>query len=106
MRRLTYALTGLLVAAATSMQAQKVDEPYNQKIKEYTTDPRFLPSSVLDLVDDPKIPSPLKHFGTIIGAPGVMHHTSEIYAYFKKLAEVSPLVKMEQIGTSEEGRPI
>lgn len=105
MRRFAYALAGLVVAATTICQAQKIDEPYNQKIKEYTTDPRFLPPSVLNLVDDPKIPSPLKHFGTIIGAPGVMHRTHEIYAYFKKLTEVSPLIKMEQIGTSEEGRP-
>jgi hypothetical protein len=86
--------------------AQKIDEVYNQKIREYTTDPRFLPSSVLNLVDDPKVPSPLKHFGSIIGAPGVMHRTPEIYGYFKKLTEVSPLIRMEQIGTSEEGRPI
>ena len=42
----TLALTG---------QAQQIDEPYNQKIKEFTTDPRFLPSSVLDLVNDPKM---------------------------------------------------
>ncbi len=86
--------------------AQKIDEVYNQKIKEYTTDKRFLPASVLNLIDDPKIPSPRKYFGEIIGAPGVMHHTSEIYNYYKKLAEVSPMVKIEQVGTSEEGRPI
>ncbi len=88
------------------LQAQKVDEVYNQKIKEYTTDPRFLPASMLGIVDDPKIPSPLKHFGQIIGAPGVMHRTADIYGYFKKLTETSPLVRMEQIGTTEEGRPL
>jgi Zinc carboxypeptidase len=95
-----------LFLVVVSAQAQKIDETYNQKIKEYTTDARFLPASVLNLVDDPKIPSPLKHFGQIVGAPGVMHHTSEIYAYFKKLTEVSPLVQMTNLGTSEEGRPI
>jgi hypothetical protein len=58
--------------------AQQIDEGYNKKIKEYTTDPKFLPSSVLDLVSDPTVPSPLKFFGEIIGAPGVMHRTTEI----------------------------
>ncbi|MEJ0055006.1 MAG: M14 family zinc carboxypeptidase [Bacteroidota bacterium] len=94
------------VLSAQLSPAQKIDEIYNQKIKEYTTDPRFLPPSVLNLIDDPKVPSPRKHFGEIIGAPGIMHHTSEIYAYYKKLAETSPYVKVEQVGVSEEGRPI
>lgn len=105
--RLRFVLLGTcLLISSLSTQAQKIDEVYNQKIKEYTTDPRFLPASMLGIVDDPKIPSPLKHFGQIIGAPGVMHRTHEIYGYFKKLTETSPLIKMEQIGTSEEGRPI
>lgn len=99
-------LCACMIIASLSLQAQKIDEAYNQKIKEYTTDPRFLPASVLGIVDDPKIPSPLKHFGQIIGAPGVMHRSHEVYGYFKKLTETSPLVKMEQIGTTEEGRPI
>lgn len=92
--------------AVVALHGQNIDEAYNQKIKEYTTDPRFLPASVLGIVEDPKIPSPLKHFGTIIGAPGVMHRSGEIYGYFKKLSETSPLVRMEQIGTTEENRPI
>lgn len=82
------------------------DQTYNAKIREYTTDPRFLPASVLDLPDDPKVPSPLKHFGKIIGEPGVLHHTTEIYGYFKKLTETSPYVSMQPVLMSEEGRPI
>ena len=89
-----------------SLRAQSVDETYNQKIREYTTDPRFLPASVLDLPDDPAVPSPRKHFGQIIGTPGILHHTPEIFGYFKKLAETSPNVRMEQLGMSEEGRPM
>jgi hypothetical protein len=90
----------------SSLLAQQIDEEYNKKIKEYTTDPRFLPASVLNLPDDPTIPSPRKYFGQIIGAPGVMHHTSEIYAYYQELAKASPLVKIQQLGVSEEGRAI
>ena len=44
----------LVFGAVLSAQAQSIDETYNQKIKEYTTDPRFLPSSVLNLINDPK----------------------------------------------------
>jgi hypothetical protein len=91
---------------ALASGAQKTDETYNQKIKEYTTDPKFLPASVLDLVEDPNIPSPLKYFGQITGAPGVMHRTTEIYGYYKKLTETSPYIKMQQVSTSEEGRAI
>ncbi|WP_084332138.1 M14 family zinc carboxypeptidase [Runella limosa] len=86
--------------------AQKIDEVYNQKIKEYTTDSRFLPSSVLNLTDDPKVPSPRKHFGEIVGAPGILHNTTAIYGYFQKLSQSSPYLTMQQVGTSEEGRPI
>ncbi|AQG78278.1 M14 family zinc carboxypeptidase [Spirosoma montaniterrae] len=95
-----------IVFATVSLQAQQIDEIYNQKIREYTTDPRFLPASVLNLPDDPNVPSPRKHFGQIIGAPGVLHRTPEIYGYFKKLADASPYVSMEPVLTSEEGRPI
>ncbi len=88
------------------IQAQQTDEIYNQKIREYTTDKRFLPASVLDLVDHPTIPSPRKVFGEIIGTPGVMHRTTDIYNYYQKLADTSPYLKMQQVGVSEEGRPI
>ncbi len=102
----THILTFLFLVSASSLMAQQVDEEYNKKIKEYTTDPRFLPASVLNLPDDPAIPSPRKYFGQIIGAPGVMHRTSEIYAYYQELAKASPLLKVQQLGVSEEGRAI
>ena len=95
-----------LLFSSTCITAQQIDEGYNQKIKEYTTDKKFLPASVLNLVTDPKIPTPQQFFGTIIGAPGVMHHTDEIYSYYKKLASVSSLITIQQVGTSEEGRAI
>ncbi|MGL6268917.1 MAG: hypothetical protein ACRC2O_13385, partial [Chitinophagaceae bacterium] len=88
----------------SNTQAQQIDSTYNRLIKEYTTDKKFLPSSVLNLVTDPKIPSPHTFFGTIIGAPGVMHRSTEIYNYYKKLAETSPLITIQQVGITEEGR--
>jgi len=95
----------LVLTGLTTVHAQQIDEVSNQKIREYTTDKRFLPSSVLNLPEDPKIPSPRKHFGDIIGAPGVEHRTTEIYAYYKALEKTSSQIKVQQIGTSEEGRP-
>lgn len=103
-RRFSLVLFTLMACQAVS--AQSIDTLYNQKIREYTTDTRFLPASVLNLTDDPAVPSPRKHFGQIIGAPGVMHRTADIYGYYKKLAASSPFIKVEQVGTTEEGRPI
>ncbi|MBN3518985.1 peptidase [Algoriphagus lutimaris] len=97
-------LLGLL--ACQALFAQKIDEEYHAKIQEYTTDPRFLPSSVLGIIDHPEIPSPKKHFGQIIGSPGIMHGTKEIYGYYQLLAEKSPHLSIEQVETTEEGRPI
>ena len=100
------ATTLLLACATATLFAQQVDEAYNLKIKEFTTDPRFLPSSVLNLAADPKIPSPLKQFNQIIGAPGTLHRTEEIYSYFRKLAQTSTNIITQQVATTEEGRPI
>lgn len=95
----------LLIWTSTLIHAQQIDQTYNQKIKDFTTDERFLPQSLLDVVDHPTVPSPLKHFGHITGAEGVIHRSNEIFGYYQKLAETSPLVKVQQMGTSEEGRP-
>lgn len=95
----------LFLIAVLPLKAQKIDEEYNQKIREFTTDKRFLPEFLLDIVDHPTIPSPLKHFGHIIGAEGHVHRSAEIYGYYQKLADTSPLVHMQEMGKTEEGRP-
>ena len=109
-KRLSLVVAGLMLGSislrAQSTGSPNIDETYNEKIKEYTTDKRFLPASVLNLPNDPKVPSPRTHFGQIIGTPGIIHRTPEIYAYYKKLMESSPNLSMQQVGTTEEGRPI
>jgi hypothetical protein len=100
-----FSLLLLLISSSSSM-AQQPDTAYARKIREFTTDPRFLPASILQIADDATIPSPLRHFGHIIGAPGIMHTTQEIFGYYKKLDEQSPLVSMQQVGVTEEGRPL
>lgn len=98
-------ITGLAFSSG-ALLAQTIDETYNEKIKEYTTDKRFLPASVLNLPNDPTVPSPRVHFGQIIGTPGIIHRTPEIYAYYQKLAQASPNISIQQVSTTEEGRPI
>jgi len=90
----------------TEIQAQKNDKIYADLIEEYTTDSRFLPRSMHTFPASSQLPSPLEHFGTIIGAPGVMHHTKDIYNYYKILASKSDRMQMVTVSNSEEGRPI
>ncbi|MFQ5690640.1 MAG: M14 family zinc carboxypeptidase [Gemmatimonadota bacterium] len=80
------------------------DPEYAARIKEYTTDPRFLNELVDHLPASETVPSPLDHFGTIIGAPDILHNTTEIYGYMRALAEASPRVAVRTIGHTEEGR--
>jgi len=96
-------LVGVPLAAQS---AQRPDTAFTRAVIEYTTDPHFLPASVDSLPLDPKVPSPQQYFGTIIGAPGVMHHTTEIYGYFAALAKATPRVALDTLGRSEEGRAI
>jgi hypothetical protein len=105
-RRQVLAALVLLATASPVLAQQAGDAAYAQRIREYTSDPRFLPASLATVPDHPTVPSPLDHFGTIIGAPGVMHRTSEIHGYYQRLAETSDRVTIEQVGTSEQGNPI
>lgn len=104
--RLLARTLSLLFAISPAALAQAPDAEYDRQIREFTSDPRFLAPSVATVPDHPTVPSPRKHFGTIIGAPGVMHRTADIYAYYRKLAEATPRVRVEKVGTSEEGRDL
>src|SRR5687768_14700565 len=104
-RSLALIATALLIAAPAGAQ-QPTDAEYARLVREYTSDPLFLPATVATLPDHPTIPSPREHFGTVIGAPGVMHRTSEIYGYYRALAAATPRVRVEKVGTTEEGRDL
>jgi len=96
----------LLVTCLVPLDAQGLDTAYARLVRESTSDPRFLPASVASLPDHPTIPSPRDHFATIVGAPGVMHRSAELYAYYRALAAATPRVRVETIGRTEEGREI
>jgi len=99
-------LIALYAVAAPLLAQQPQDTAFARLVREYTTDPRFLPASVATLPLSATIPSPQRYFGTIAGAPGVMHHSAEVYGYFRALARATPRVRVETVGKSEEGRDI
>jgi len=102
--RLGLILIAAFAVQSTAAQAQQQDAAYAEKIKAYTTDERFLCDLVDHLPTSETVPSPLEHFGDIVGAPNVLHHTDEIHAYMRLLAERSPRVSVRTIGQTEEGR--
>jgi len=57
-------------------------------------------------IPDGSIPSPQSHFGFTPGDDRMLFNYEEMISYLKLLEEISPNVKMEQIGFSEMGRPM
>ncbi len=96
------ALLSVLLPAA--LFAQSNDEAYGKKIREYTTESFFLTELVDHLPASSTVPTPMKHFGDIIGAPNILHYSHEIYGYMRALEKASPRVKVVSMGKSEEGR--
>src|SRR5215510_4417721 len=98
-----------LVLAAGPARAQAPDTPEAgsvEAIKAATTEARFVTPWVSYIPEKAGIPSPTKHLGHIIGAPGELSNTTKIYAYYRALAAATRRVRVEVIGTSEEGREI
>lgn len=100
MRRLPILVLACLTAGAFAQN----DEAYGKKIKEYTTESFFLTELVDHLPASATVPSPMKHFGDIVGAPNILHHVDEINAYMRVLDKASPRVMVQSMGMSEEGR--
>lgn len=77
-----------------------------EAIESHTTGPEFLPRSVAYVPESETVPSPADVLGRVAGAPDVLSSVAEIHGYFHRLAEASPRVVVERIGTTEEGRDI
>ncbi len=98
-----------LVLAAAAARAQSPDTPEPgsvEAIKAATTEARFITPWVAYVPQKAGIPSPTQHLGHIVGAPGELTNTTKIYAYYRALAAATRRVRVEVIGTSEEGREI
>src|SRR5207245_4823106 len=67
-------------------------------------EPRFSTELVNYLVDDARVPSPLKVLGYVPGTIGRLSRTADVNRYFRALAAASPRVKVFDAGRSDEGR--
>ncbi len=85
---------------------QPVDSVYTNKIRELTTEPRFNTELTDHLPADPRVPTPLKVLGYVPGTVGKLSYVADITRYFRALAEATPRVKVFDLGTSDEGRPM
>src|SRR3972149_2683077 len=70
---------GLARAPAARAQAQRVDQEYTQKIKEYLQDPRISTELVDHLPASSTVPTPLKFLGRIVGTPGELTYAPDIH---------------------------
>ncbi|MBI3931811.1 MAG: peptidase [Acidobacteria bacterium] len=93
--------------AAVSPDGADAPEPGSvAAIARDTTDPRFVSPWVADVPESATVPSPSDHLGRVAGASGHLSTTAEVHGYFRALAAASPRVRVERIGTTEEGREI
>ncbi len=84
--------------------AQPVDEPYTQKIREYTT-AAYFNSPLTDYLPASKtVPTPKAVLGDIAGAPNMLPYAEDVYQYMRLLEKATPRVKVFSIGRTEEGR--
>jgi hypothetical protein len=77
---------------------------YDNKIREYTTEPFFKTELVDHLPSNSCVPSPDRFLKHIVGAPGVLTYSKDIETYMHMLERSTPRVKVYGIGKSEEGR--
>ncbi|MGH2344278.1 MAG: M14 family zinc carboxypeptidase, partial [Chloroflexota bacterium] len=96
--------TSITAALAVAQSSAANDEEYGKKIREYTTEPFFITKLVDHLPASATVPSPDKILGHIVGAPGFLTYSKDIYHYYDELAKASPRVKVFRVGKSEEGR--
>jgi len=105
------AIAFVLVAAPLFSQdnpwAPDVAEPGSvEKIRQYTTAPEYLPSTVAYVPDSPTVPSPADVLGRISGTPNELSKVAQIHDYFRRLDAASPRVQVQTIGRTEEGRDL
>ncbi|HEY8310556.1 MAG TPA: M14 family zinc carboxypeptidase, partial [Gemmatimonadaceae bacterium] len=96
--------TAALLLPSLARAQQAVDSAYTTQIRKELEDPRITTELVDYLPASATVPTPLKVLGHIVGAPGELDRSADIYKYFDALAKASPRVKVWRIGKTEEGR--
>jgi hypothetical protein len=96
----------LSLALATPVVAQqRNDEEYTKQIKQFLRDPRITTELVDHLPASATVPTPLKHFGHIMGAWGILDKAESMHAYYAALAKAAPArARLFNLGKTEEGR--
>lgn len=95
----------LLSVSSRPARAQKNDNEYTKKIREFTTAPYFMTELVDHLPSSDKVPAPDKVLGYISGTPNKLTYTKDLYRYYRELAKSSPRVRIFTAPErSEEGR--
>ena len=102
-------MVGLAALPSASAESGDLDTPEPGSIEAIaaaTTEERFSSPWVRYVPESATVPSPTDYLGHIVGVPGELSDTKQIYGYLRALAEASPRVRVETIGTTEEGRDI
>jgi hypothetical protein len=109
-RLFTLGVCLVLTAAATpatDRYAPDLPEPGSvEEIERLTSDPRFVNPWVAYVPEAEGVPSPTDYLGHPAGAAGELTRTAQIYGYLRALAGASNRVRVEVLGTTEEGREI
>ena len=108
-RSIGAAVAGLVlttpIARAQMRGPDRIDAEYTKRIGETLRDKRISTEFVDYLPASSTVPTPLKHFGHIIGEYGVLDKSGPMNAYLQAIANAAPgRAKFWTIGKSEEGR--
>lgn len=85
-------------------QAQAQDAEFERLVREWTTRPEFISPLVDHLPRAAGVPAPNDVLGYHIGAPKKLTYYADIVNYYRTLASKSPRVRVQSIGTTDEGR--
>ncbi len=100
-----FALSAPLAWAQQVRGPDKIDAAYTKRIGETTRDKRISTEYVDYLPASATVPTPLKHFGHIIGEYQVLDKSGPMNDYLAAIAKAAPgRAKFWTIGKSEEGR--
>jgi len=80
-------------ATVTKTATVPINAEYSAKIKEYTTQSYFSTELVDYLPASDKVPSPDKILGYLVGAPGHLTYTKDLYRYYRELERATPRVR-------------
>src|SRR4051812_9735342 len=85
---------------------QRMDDDFAKSYTEWTRETKFGSPLVDHLPLVSGIPTPKSVLGYHIGAPYKLTYYADILKYYRALEKATPRVKVEHIGTSDEGREL